>query len=53
MVKVSGAPGYEDFEAEQIMIVRAVDDRTMAILGDPETKEIFIIPTDYCEGLEW
>ena len=53
MVTVTGAPGYEDFEAEQIMIVQAVDDRMMAILGDPKTEEIFIIPAEYCEGLEW
>jgi len=52
-VTVTGAPGYEDFEAEQIMVVRAVDDRMMVILGDPETKEIFVIDARYCDGVEW
>lgn len=53
MVTVSGAPGYEDFEAEQIMIVQSIDGRMMVALGDPGTKEIFLISAEYCEGLEW
>lgn len=55
MVKVVGAPGYDDFEAEIIpgmaMIPRA-DGVMVTVLGDPETKEIFVIPSEYVE-VEW
>ena len=49
MVKVIGAPGYEDFEAELIMEVLGVDGTLTSILGDPDTKEIFVIPSRYVE----
>lgn len=38
MVRVVGAPGYEDFEGEKI-----------SRIGDPITKEIFVIPSRYVE----
>jgi len=47
MVKVAGAPGYADFEADLIMMVPSVTGELMAALGDPETKEIFVIPARY------
>ncbi len=47
MAKVSGAPGYADFEADVILHVPAVDGRMVYILGDPETKEVFVINEEY------
>lgn len=45
---VSGAPGYDDFEAEYIMSIGSVDSRgPFVVVGDPETKEIFVIPAQY------
>jgi len=49
MVSVSGAPGYEDFEADLIMEVPSVTGELMSVVGDPETKEIFVIPSRYVE----
>jgi len=49
MVKVTGAPGYEDFEADLIMEVPSVDGQMISFLGDPETKEIFVVPSKHVE----
>lgn len=49
-MKVVGAPGYADFEAEPIMEVLSVTGELMSVLGDPETKEIFVIPARYVEA---
>lgn len=47
-VHISGAPGYDDFDAEYIMSAGSVDSRgPLAVVGDPETKEIFVIPAQY------
>jgi lipocalin len=48
---VENAPGYEDFEAEVIMVVKTPDDREMCIVGDPDTKEIFVIPSEHVEEM--
>lgn len=48
-VSVIGAPGYEDFEAELIMRVTSVDGRPMCIVGDPVSKEIFVIEEVYVD----
>lgn len=47
MVKVVGAPGYEDFEAEYVSGFERVETPAgvvMSIVGDPETKEVFVVP---------
>lgn len=49
MVKIVNAPGYEDFEANLIMEVLSVTGELMSILDDPETKEIFVIPSRYID----
>lgn len=49
MVKVIDAPGYADFDADLIMEVPSVTGELMSILGDPDTKEIFVIPSRYVE----
>jgi hypothetical protein len=51
MVKIVGAPGYADFEAELIMVVSGVDGEAKAVVGDPETLEIFVIPSRHLEEL--
>lgn len=44
-VKVSGAPGWEDFEGELIMQVNSVDGRMMCVVGwdkgDPLGLDVF------------
>lgn len=45
MVKIVNAPGYDDFEADLIMEVPSVTGELMSFLGDPGTKEIFVIPS--------
>lgn len=47
MVKIVGAPGYEDFEAEMIMEVFSVTGELMSIVEDPATEEVFVIPSRY------
>lgn len=47
MVNIVGAPGYEDFEAELILSTRRMDGVPLCIVGDPETKEIFVIQSRY------
>ncbi len=32
-VRVTGAPGYADFEGELIMNVKSVDDRSLSVVG--------------------
>lgn len=49
MVRVIGAPGYEDFDADLIMEIPSVTGEMTCILGDPDTKEIFVIPSRYVE----
>ena len=51
-VQIAGAPSYEDFTAEEIMRVPSVDGRSMSIVGDPDTKEIFAIDAKYVEYLD-
>lgn len=47
-VKVADAPGYEDFEAELIFTTAGLDERgDVAVVGIPETFEIFVIPLKY------
>ena len=46
-MKVSGAPGYADFEADLILECPRADGMMVCILGDPETKEIFVIESQY------
>lgn len=47
MVSVIGAPGYADFEADLIMEVPSATGEPMSVVGDPDTKEIFVIPAKH------
>lgn len=49
MARVESAPGYEDFTAELIPGLEFISSPAgeVSILGDPETKEIFVIPSQY------
>jgi hypothetical protein len=51
-VRVVGAPGYEDFQGEFIMKVSAPDERELVIIGESETKEIFVIGSEYVTEIE-
>lgn len=51
MVRVSGAPGYADFEADLIMEIPRVDGVMVCILGAPESKEVFVIESRHVEEL--
>ena len=46
MVKIVGAPGYEDFMAELILTCPRADGVSVCIVGD-ENKEIFVIESQY------
>lgn len=53
-VKVYGAPGYEDFEAElvpgleEIILPAGV---RLSVVRDPKTKEVFVVPAICVETL--
>lgn len=49
MVRVVGAPGYEDFEGELILEIFSPVNELISRIGDPITKEIFVIPSRYVE----
>ena len=51
-VQVADAPGYDDFKGEEIMCVPSADGRLVSIVGDPITKEIFVIDAQHVEYLD-
>lgn len=51
-VKVAGAPGYDEFEAEYIGKVRLLDGREMTFVRDRIYEELQIIESKYVYPME-
>lgn len=51
-VKVVGAPGYDEFEAEYIGKVRLLDGREMTFVRDRIYEELQIIESKYVYPME-
>ena len=50
--RVEGAPGFEDFEAELIMELPRVDGVMVCVLGDRESREVFVIESQYVSEVD-